>query len=185
MTKIKKILEADSRYKEALAVVEKAMQIKDEGLKQEAIQNFSRLLVALAYDRAEVYELLAFTLIQSADRLLRASYEMVDTVKDNVKYNDRFKLNETMKMLNKIITTFDHESAKMHKEYHLHGEVEDSELTPFDAINNNSEVILHFTMLLYNALKKSKGNAKILERSLRKLKGEGEDIFSIEEINSL
>lgn len=185
MTKIKKILEADSRYKEGLSVLKKAMKIEDEDKRQEAIDNFGRLLVAVAYDRAEVYELLAFTLIQSADRLLRASCEMIDTVRDNVKYNDRFKLNETMKMLNKIITTFDHESTKMHKEYHLHGEVEDSELTPFDAINNNSEVILHFIMLLYNALKKSKGNAKILERSLRKLKGEGEDIFSIEEINSL
>ena len=40
-------------------------------------------------------------------------------------------------------------------------------------------------MLLYNALKKSKGNAKLLEKSLLRLKGVGEDIFSIEEINSL
>ena len=123
MTRVKEILKADSRYKEALAVVEKAMQIKDEGLKQEDIQNFSRLLVALAYDRAEVYELLAFTLIQSADTLLRASYDMLDTVKDNVKYNDKFKLSDAMDKLNKMITTFDHESAKIHKEYHLHGEV--------------------------------------------------------------
>ena len=58
-------------------------------------------------------------------------------------------------------------------------------MTPFDAINNNSKVILHFVMLIYNALKKSKGNAQILERYLRKLKGEGENIFSLEEINSL
>lgn len=185
MTRVKEILKADSRYKEALAVVEKAMETKDEGLRQEAIQNFSKLLVALAYDRAEVYELLAFTLIQSADTLLRASYDMLDTVKDNMKYNDRFKLSEAMKMLNKMITTFDVESTKIHKDYHLHGEVEDSDLTPFDAINNNSTVILHFVMLIYNALKKSKGNAQILERSLTKLKGVGEDLFSVEEINSL
>lgn len=185
MTRVKEILKADSRYKEALAVVEKAMQIKDEGLKQEAIQNFSRLLVAIAYDRAEVYELLAFTLIQSADTLLRASYDMLDTVKDNLKYNDKFKLKDAMDKLNKMITTFDTESTKIHKEYHLHGEVEDSDLTPFDAINNNSTVILHFVMLIYNALKKSKGNAKILEKSLTKLKGVGEDIFTLEEIMSL
>jgi hypothetical protein len=90
-----------------------------------------------------------------------------------------------MEKLNKMITTFDHESVKIHKEYHLHGEVEDSDLTPFDAINKNKDVILHFVMLIYNALKKSKGNAKILERSLTKLKGEGEDIFTLEEIMSL
>lgn len=185
MTRVKEILKADSRYKEGMAVLEKAMKTEDQEAREKAIADFSRLLVAVAYDRAEVYELLAFTLIQSADRLLRESYDILGTVKNNVKYNDRFKLTDAMSKLNKIITTFDTESVKFHKDYYLHGEVEDSDLTPFDAINNNSTVILHFIMLLYNALKKSKGNAQILERYLRKLKGEGEDIFSIEEINSL
>ena len=185
MTRVKEILKADSRYKEGMAVLEKAMKIEDQEAREKAIADFSRLLVAVAYDRAEVYELLAFTLIQSADTLLRASYDMLDTVKDNVKYNDRFKLTDAMGKLNKIITTFDAESVKFHKDYYLHGEVEDSDMIPYDAINNNSTVILHFVMLLYNALMKSKGNTKLLERYLRKLKGEGEDIFSIEEINSL
>lgn len=185
MTRVKEILKADSRYKEGLAVLEKAMKIEDQEEKKKAISDFSRLFVAIAYDRAEVYELLAFTLIQSADTLLRASYDILDTVKNNVKYNDRFKLTDAMSKLNKMITTFDAESIKFHEDYHLHGEVEGSDLTPYDAINNNSREILHFVMLIYNALKKSKGNAQILEKYLRKLKGEGEDIFSIEEINSL
>lgn len=185
MTRVKEILKADSRYKEGMAVLEKAMKTEDREAREKAIAEFSKLLVAVAYDRAEVYELLAFTLIQSADKLLRESYDILGTVKNNVKYNDRFKLTDAMSKLNKIITTFDTESVKFHKDYYLHGEVEDSDLTPFDAINNNSKVILHFVMLIYNALKKSKGNAQILERYLRKLKGEGEDIFSIEEINSL
>ncbi len=185
MTRVKEILKADSRYKEGMAVLEKAMKIEDQEAREKAIEEFSKLLVAVAYDRAEVYELLAFTLIQSADRLLRESYDILSTVKNNVKYNDRFKLTDAMSKLNKIITTFDTESVKFHKDYYLHGEVEDSDLTPFDAINNNSTVILHFVMLIYNALKKSKGNAQILEKYLRKLRGEGEDIFSIEEINSL
>lgn len=185
MTRVKEILKADSRYKEGMAVLEKAMKIEDQEAREKAIADFSRLLVAVAYDRAEVYELLAFTLIQSADTLLRTSYDMLDTVKNNVKYNDRFKLTDAMSKLNKIITTFDAESVKFHKDYYLHGEVEGSDMIPYDAINNNSTVILHFVMLIYNALKKSKGNAQILEKYLRKLKGEGEDIFSIEEINSL
>lgn len=185
MTRVKEILKADSRYKEGMTALEKAMKIEDQEEREKAIAEFSKLLVAVAYDRAEVYELLAFTLIQSADRLLRASYDILNTVKDNVKYNDRFKLTDAMGKLNKMITTFDAESVKIHKDYYLHGEVEDSDLTPFDAINNNSKVILHFVMLLYNALKKSKGNAKLLEKSLLRLKGVGEDIFSIEEINSL
>ena len=171
MTRVKEILKADSRYKEGLAELEKIKYIEDPKKREELVAHFSRLLVAIAYERAEVYELLAFTLIQSADTLLRASYDMLDTVKDNVKYNDKFKLKDAMDKLNKMITTFDTESTKIHKEYHLHGVVEDSDLIPFDAVNNNSTVILHFVMLIYNALKKSKGNAKILEKSLTKLKG--------------
>lgn len=184
MTRVKEILKADSRYKEGLAELEKIKYIEDPKKREELVAHFSRLLVAIAYERAEVYELLAFTLIQSADTLLRASYDMLDTVKDNVKYNDKFKLKDAMDKLNKMIATFDTESTKIHKEYHLHGEVEDGDLTPYDAIENNSKVILHFVMLIYNAFVKSKGNASIVERSLRKLKGEKE-IFTIEEINSL
>lgn len=185
MTKIKKIIESDARYKEGLAELERLKSIEDPDERERAIQKASRLIVGVAYDRAEVYDLVGFVLICAAERLFRASAEMLDTVQDNVKYNDRFKLNDAKAKLKKIIETFETEGRKIHEDYHLHGEVEDSELVPYDAIENNSEVILHFCLLVYNALKKSKGNAKILERSLRKLKGEGEDIFSIEEINSL
>ena len=103
MTRVKEILKADSRYKEGLAVLEKAMKTEDQEAREKAIEEFSKLFVAVAYDRAEVYELLAFTLIQSADRLLRASYDILNTVKDNVKYNDRFKLTDAMGKLNKMI----------------------------------------------------------------------------------
>lgn len=176
---------SDVRYKEAMKKLDNIKNIEDEEVRQKSIQEASGLIVAAAYNRAEVYELLAFVLIQSADKLLRTSSDLLGAVKPHVKYNDKFKLSKAMEALNKIITTFDQESCKIHKEYHLHSEVEDSDLTPFDAINKNSDVMLCFNMLVYNALKKSKGNAKILEKYLRKLKGEGEDIFTLEEINEL
>ena len=185
MTRIKEILKADARYKAAMEELDKLKGIKDEGEREKAIQRSSRLIVAAAYDRSEAYELLAFTLIQSADRLFRASAEMLATVQNNVRYNDRFKLNKAMRALNEIITTLDHESCKIHEDYHLHGEVEDSDLTPFEAIDKNSEVLLHFNMLLFNALKMSKGNAKMLEKYLDRLKGEGEPVFTKKEIASL
>lgn len=185
MTRIKEILKADARYKEAYAEVEKISSIEDDEEREKAIQKATRLIVAVAYDRAEVYDLVGFMLILAADTLFRESAIMLDTVKDNVKFNDKFKLNEAKRALNKIISTFETESQKIHADYHLHAKVEDSDLTPYDAIEQNAKVILRFVLLLYNALKKSKGNAQILERSLRKLKGEGEEIFSIHEINSL
>lgn len=185
MTRIQEILKADARYKQAMAELERIKNIEDEKLREKGIQEASRLIVDAAYNRAEVYELLGFVLIQSADKLLRTSADLLGMVQKKVTFNDKFKLGQAMDALNKIIKTLDHESCKIHKEYHLHSEVEDSDLTPFDAINKNSDVMLCFNMLVYNALKKSKGNAKILEKYLRKLKGEGEDIFTLEEINEL
>lgn len=185
MTRIKEILKTDSRYKEAMSQLEKLKSIEDPEEREKAIRKASKLIVAAAYERAEAYELLAFVLIQSADKLLRTSSDILGTVKGSVKYDDKFKLNKAMALLNNMIFFFEEESSKIHEQYHLHGEVEDSELTPYDAIEKNADVMLHFNMLIYNALKKSKGNAKILERSLTKLKGEGEPIFSIEEIASI
>ena len=185
MTRIKEILKADARYKEAMSQLENLKSIEDQEERDEAIRKASRLIVAAAYERAEVYELLAFVLIQSADRLLRTSSEILGTVQGSVKYNDKFRLNKTMTSLNSIIDFFEEESSKVHEQYHLHGEVEDSDLTPYDAIEHNAEVILHFNMLIYDALRKSKGNAKILERSLTKLRGEGEPLFTLEEIASI
>lgn len=185
MTRIKEILKTDSRYKEAMSQLEKLKSIEDQEEREKAIRKASKLIVAAAYERAEVYELLAFVLIQSADKLLRTSSEILGTVQGSVKYNDKFKLKKAMGSLNDIIDFFEEESSKIHEQYHLHGEVEDSELTPYDAIEHNAEVILHFNMLIYEALRKSKGNAKILEKSLTKLKGEGEPLFTLEEIASI
>ena len=184
MTRIKEILKADARYKEAMAKLEKIKNIDDDEEREKAIQGASRLIVEAAYDRAETYEIVAFTLIQSADKLLRNSADIMGAVKENVKYQDKFKLGEAMKSLNKIISHFDHESQKIHKEYHLHGYVEDSDLVPFDAIDQNKDLMLNFNLRLYNALFKSKGNANLLLKYLKRLKGEGE-VFSEEEINSL
>lgn len=182
---MKDVLKADARYKKAIATLEKMSSLKDDKEREEAIQKASRLIVAAAYDKAEVYDLVGFMLILAAETLFQESYNLLDTVQDNLKYNDRFKLNDAKRALNKIISTFDAEAQKIHADYHLHAEVEDSDLTPYDAIEQNAKIILHFVLLLYNALKKSKGNAKLLERYLTKLKGEGEDIFTLEEINSL
>ena len=185
MTRIKQIIKADARYKEGMRELERLKTLEDPEEREKAIKKASKLIVGVAYNRAEVYELIGYTLLCAADRLFRTSAEMLETVQDNVKYNDRFKLNDAKSKLNKIIETFETEGRKIQEDYHLHGYVEDSDLVPYDAIENNSEVILHFCCLIYNALKKSKGNAKILQKSLTKLKGEGEDIFTLEEIELL
>jgi hypothetical protein len=184
MTRIKEILMADARYKRAIAELNKIKNIEDDNERQKAVDEAAKLIVAVAYDRAEAYDLLAFVLIESADILLRASSEMLSTVRDNVKYKDKFKLNEAKRALDKVITTFDIESQSFHNSYFKFGEVEDSNMSTYDAIEQNARIILHFVMLIYNALQKNKGNAEMLEKYIRRLKG-GKDIFSIQEIQSL
>ena len=56
MTRVKEILKADSRYKEGLAVLEKAMKIEDQEAREKAIAENTKLLVAVAYDSAKGYE---------------------------------------------------------------------------------------------------------------------------------
>lgn len=185
MNKIQQILMADARYKEAMAELDRIKVIEDEDERQKAIQKASKVIVSVAYDRAEVYELLAFTLLNSADILLRTSAEMLATVRPNVKYNDKYKLKEAEKSIQKVIDTFEDESAKFHQQYFEHGTVEGCpDLVPYDAIEENSRTMLHFLMFIYNALCQNHANAVDIEEHLRAMVND-KGIFSVGEINAM
>ena len=186
MNKVQKILMADARYKEAMAELERIKGIENEEERTKGIQKASKVIVEVAYDRAEIYELLAFTLISSADRLLRTSSEMLSIVKPNVKYNDKFKLQEALKKINSIVDTFDEESAKFHEQYFKHGKVEGrDDIVPYDAIEENALTMLHYLMFIYNALCQNHENAMKIEDSLRDMVNEKTQLFSVEEINAM
>ena len=168
-----------------MAELERIKTIEDEKEREIAIQKASKLIVSVAYERAEVYELLAFTLLSSADTLLRTSSEMLSLVRTNVKYNDKFKLQNALNKVNSLIDTFEEESSKFHKEYFEHGMVEGNpDLIPYDAIEGNAKTMLHFNMLIYNALCQNHENAVTIEKELKSLINE-KQLFSIEEINAM
>lgn len=185
MNRIQQILLADARYKEAVAELERIKGIENEDERMKAIQKASKVIVEVAYDRSMIYELLAFTLISSADILLRTSSDMLAVVQPNVKYNDKFKLQEALKKINSIVNTFDEESAKFHQQYFEHGVVEGCpDLIPYDAIDENAHTMLHYLMFIYNALCQNHQNAMSIEDALTGMVNE-KQLFSNEEIKAM
>lgn len=185
MNRIQQILLANARYKEAMAELERIKGIQDEDERMKAIQKASKVIVEVAYDRAMVYELLAFTLISSAETLLRTSSDMLMTVQKTAKYNDKFNLKKSLDKVNSLIEDFNNESAKFHEQYFKHGKVEGrDDIVPYDAIEENSNTMLHYLMFIYNALCQNNENAKKIEDFLRGLTND-KQIFSIGEIKSM
>lgn len=183
MTHIKAILEADKRFKEAMSVLENAKSIEDEKQREEAIDKASRLIVSVVYDKAETYDIIAWQLINAADLMLKASAELIATAEPKARFKDKFNLSNAKKALTKIRKDFENESIKINEDYFKHGYTENSELNVFDAIDQNSRLILCFIMLCYNSISQNGNNAKQIEAYLKRVKG-GHPIFSPEEIES-
>ena len=180
---IRKIMEADNRFQEAMKKLETIRDIPNEKEREIEIDKASRLIIAVAYDKAEMYECVGFQLLHAADMLFRTSSELLQTVEPKAKYHDKFKLKESKRMLDKIISTFDKESRSIYEDYFRHGYTENSELNVFDAISQNSSLVLAFILLCYNSISQSPKNANLIEAYLRRTKGD-DPIFSIEEIES-
>lgn len=183
MTHIKAILGADKRFKEAMSALQNAKSIEDEKKRDEAIDKASRLIVSVVYDKAEMYEIIAYQLINAADIMLRESAELIESVEPRARYIDKFNLSQAKQALTKIIKKFEHESIAVNESFFKHGYVENSELNAFDAIDQNSRLVLCFLMLCYNSISQSPKNANLIEAYLRRTKGDS-PIFSIEEIES-
>lgn len=183
MTHIKAILGADKRFKEAMSALQNAQSIEDEKAREEAIDKASRLIVSVVYDKAEIYETIAYQLINAADIMLRASAELIETAETKARFKDKFNLGQAKQALTKIIKTFENESIKINEDYFKHGYSENSDMNVFDAIDQNSRLILCFIMLCYNSMAQNGNNAKQIEAYLKRVKG-GHPIFSQEEIES-
>lgn len=180
---IKKIIRADKRYHESVKVLESAKSIEDPEEREKAIDKASQLIAGVVYDRSEMYDIVAWQLINAADVLLRASADMIAVAEPKAKYKDKFNLGQAKQALNKIINTFETASVKINEDYFKHGYTEGSELNVFDAIDQNSRLVLCFILLCYNSINQNGNNAKQIEAYLKRAKG-GKPLFSQEEIES-
>ena len=180
---IKKIIRADKRYHEAIKALEAAKSIEDAEERENALDKASQLIAGVVYDRSEMYDIVAWQLINAADVLLRASADMIAVAEPKAKYKDKFNLGQAKQALNKIINTFETASVKINEDYFKHGYTEGSELNVFDAIDQNSRLVLCFILLCYNSINQNSNNAKQIEAYLKRAKG-GKPLFSQEEIES-
>ena len=183
MTHLKTIIGADKRFKEAMSALEKSKSIEDPKQREEAIDKANRLIVSVVYDKASIYDTIAFQLINAADLMLKESAHLIHTVEPNSRYKDKFNLSNAKKALNKIRKDFETESIKINEDYFKHGYCANSDMNVFDAIDQNSRLVLCFLMLCYNSISQSPKNANLIEAYLRRTKGD-DPIFSIEEVES-
>ena len=180
---IKKIIQADKRYHEAVKALEAAKSIANAEERERTIEKASQLIAGVVYDRCEMYDIVAWQLINAADVLLRASADMIAVAEPKARYSDKFKLGQAKQALQKIIRTFEDASIKINEDYFKHGYTEGSELNVFDAIDQNSRLVLCFILLCYNSINQNGNNAKQIEAYLKRVKG-GKPLFSQEEIES-
>lgn len=180
---IKRIIQADKRYHESVKILESAKSIEDSEEREKALDKASQLISGIVYDRCEMYDIVAWQLINAADVLLRASANMIAVAEPKAKYKDKFNLGQAKQALNKIINTFENASVKINEDYFKHGYTEGSELNVFDAIDQNSRLVLCFILLCYNSINQNGNNAKQIEAYLKRAKG-GKPLFSQEEIDS-
>lgn len=183
MTHLKTIIGADKRFKEAMSALEKAKNIEDPDKRSETINKANRLIASAVYDKASIYDVIAFQLINAADLMLKESAHLIHTVEPTAKYKDKFNLSNAKKALEKIRKDFETESIKINEEYFKHGYTANSDMNVFDAIDQNSRLALCFIMLCYNSISQSPKNANEIELFLRNHEGD-DPIFSIEEIES-
>jgi hypothetical protein len=180
---IKQILNADARYKEAMAILEKAKSIENAMMREEEINKASNLIISVVYDKAEIYETVAWQLINAADTLLRTSANLISVAEPKARFKDKFNLGQAKQSLNKIIKTFEDASVKINEDYFKHGYTENSDMNVFDAIDQNSRLVLCFILLCYNSISQNGNNAKQIEAYLKRAKG-GKPIFTMEEIEA-
>ena len=180
---IKKIIQADKRYHEGVKVLENAKSIENAEEREKALDKASQLIAGIVYDKCEMYDIVAWQLINAADILLRASADMIAVAEPKAKYKDKFNLGQAKQALNKIINTFDSASIKINEDYFKHGYTENSDLNVFDAISQNSRLVLCFILLCYNSISQNGNNAKQIEAYLKRAKG-GKPLCSQEEIDS-
>ena len=108
---------------------------------------------------------------------------MIAVAEPKAKCKDKFNLGQAKQALNKIINTFETASIKINEDYFKHGYTEGSELNVFDAIDQNSRLVLCFILLCYNSINQNGNNAKQIEAYLKRAKG-GRPLFGQEEIES-
>lgn len=127
-----------------------------------------------AISRAHDYVMLGYTLMNAADILFRRTEDIMAVVDSSYRYDDRFRIRESLRNLRAVIGRLDETEGG------VDAAMSDADPLSYDRMRANAYEVIRFVMLLYT---RTCGNAKAteaLERSIRRMAGNG--MFTDDEI---
>lgn len=130
-----------------------------------------------AVSKAHDYVLLGYTLLQSADIIFRKAEKVMQKVSAYYSRDERYRMERNGRDLDAVLKRLDTVSEGMD------GAVAGIDPSAYDRIRSNAYEVLRFVMLLYT---RTSGNVKAteaLEKSIRRMAGNG--MFSDEEISEI
>ena len=127
-----------------------------------------------AVSKAHDYVMLGYTLLNAADIVLRRTEDIMSKVDSRYRYDDHFRIRESLKELRRVIDRTDRGSVG------VDAAVNSADALAYDRLRGNAYEVLRFVMLLYTRTCDNPKATEALERNIRRMAGNG--MFTDDEI---
>ena len=127
-----------------------------------------------AISRAHEYVLLGYTLMNAADILFRRTEDIMSVVDPSYRYDDRFRIRESLRDLRAVIGRLDANEGG------VDAAMSDADPLSYDRMRGNAYEVIRFVMLLYTRTCGNPKATEALERNIRRMAGNG--MFTDDEI---
>lgn len=127
-----------------------------------------------AISRAHDYVMLGYTLMNAADILFRRTEDIMAVVDSSYRYDDRFRIRESLKTLRAVIGRLDENEGG------VDAAMADADPLSYDRMRANAYEVIRFVMLLYTRTCDNPKASEALERNIRRMAGNG--MFTDDEI---
>lgn len=150
--------------------INKAIKLNRQYNAVQATDEDREAAIAKAHD----YICLGYTLLNAADIIMRETENVMNRVAPRRRYEDTFRIGESIKDIRRIISRTDMYSQ------HFDSIISDGNPGSYDAMRNNAYEILRFVMLLYSRTLDNDKATNQIAAYLQRMKSNG--LFSDEEI---
>lgn len=127
-----------------------------------------------AISRAHDYVMLGYTLMNAADILFRRTEDIMAVVDTSYRYDDRFRIRESLRNLRAVIGRLDETEGG------VDAAMSDADPQSYDRMRANAYEVIRFVMLLYTRTCGNPKASEALERNIRRMAGNG--MFTDDEI---
>ena len=150
--------------------IDKAIRLNNQYKAAQATEEDKERAVAKAHD----YICLGYTLLNSADIILRETEKIMSSVGPRQKYEDSFRIGESIKDLKRVISRNEIYSQ------HIDSIMAEENPMSYDAMRNNAYEVLRFVMLFYSRTCSNEKATNQLAAYMQRMKSN--NLFSDEEI---